>query len=507
MKKITAFILLLVMLSAAVFTGCSDKGKVDEKDSSTTRVTTVTDDNNEGMFKTIRDDLPDTMDFGGKTVRMIVRSNERFYSEFNTESYSSSVLGDALYERVLNVEDRLNINVEICPDSNASHGPWEDISTQILSGTCDYHVAAGSSYKAANFAINGQYRNLRNIDNLNLNKEYWAQGMIDNLTVADTTFFATGSISTYFCDSTYVIYFNKELAQNYNIDTDGLYDMVLSGNWTFDEMLQISTGIYSDLNNNGVEDNGDLYGFGLQVTSATDGFWSAFNIKNTEVLEDGNITYSLDLDKLSTIVTKLNNFLWSQTGTVALSENSTYAKGDVFELTNQFANDQLIFVTDLLYRTSTSTLRDMESDFGVLPYPKYDTEQESYFSFVHDQMTIFGVPATVSAEDLDMVGAFLEVMASEGQNTVMPTYYNKVLTTRNIRDPESVKMLDIILSGVSNDRIWFYNSSVGRINNILLREQVWYNKNEVSSVYRKNYGEVNNMLMTIKDSYEKYSGN
>ena len=121
-------------------------------------------------------------------------------------------------------------------------------------------------------------------------------------------------------------------------------------------------------------------------------------------------------------------------------------------------------------------------------------------------MTLFGVPATVPESDLEMVGAFLEAMSSEGQNTVMPVYYQKVLTSRNIRDPQSVKTLDIILSNIENDRIWFYNYSVGRINNELLRNQVWNNKNEISSTYRSNYETVNNLLLTIREKYATYSG-
>ncbi|HBF14294.1 MAG TPA: hypothetical protein DDW30_01145 [Clostridiales bacterium] len=502
MKRAVIFLLLLCMLGTGILSSCATKKPSGNNETVETKPSDTTNAEEEGLFPKIRDDMPSTMDFGAKKVRMAVRSNERFYSEFNTES--GGVLSDALYERILNIEDRLNIQIEICPDINSTHGPWENISNSIMTGSCTYQVAAGSSYKAASFAMQGEYRNLRNLEHLNFEKAYWSQGMIENLTVADATYFATGSLSTYFWDSAYVIYFNKQLASNYDIDAAALYQKVLDGAWTLDEMLEVSKGVYLDLNHNGVEDDGDLFGFGIQVTSATDGFWSAFDIRNTELTEDGNIRYMLDVEKLDDVVSRLNRFVWEQSGTVALSENAGYASTNVYELKNQFASDQIMFLTDLLYRTSTSAMRDMKSDYGVLPYPKYDTTQESYRSFVHDQMTIFGVPVTVSDSELEMVGAFLEAMASEGQNTVMPVYYKKVLTSRNIRDLQSVKTLDIILSSIAVDRIWFYNYSVGRINNVLLREQVWNNKNEISSTYRSNYETVNNLLLTVREKYEKY---
>ena len=503
MKKLISITLLLSLLCTVGLFGCK-KEEASESESTVNTVQTV--DDNEGFFKTIRDDLPETMDFGGKVIKMICRSNERFFSEFNTETGSSSVLGDALYERILNIESRLNVKVDICPDSNSTHGPWEELSTSIQSGACDYHVAAGGAYRASNYAMQGEYRNLRNLENINLEKGYWSQGMIDNLTVAGATYFATGSISTYFYDSTYVMYVNKDLAESYQISVDELYNSVSTGEWTLDKMINISKDIYSD-NGDGIEGDGDVYGFGLQVSSATDGFWSAFNIQNTEVASDGAVKYMLDVDKVSTVVKRLNDFLWNSSGTVALAESDQFASENVYTLENQFANDKLVFVTDLLYRTSTATMRDMKSDYGVLPYPKYDTEQEEYYSFAHDQMTIFAIPLTVSNNDIDAVSAFLEVMASEGHNTVMPTYYEKVLTTRNVRDPESVEILQGILSSVNNDRSWFFNYATGRINNIILREQIWHNTNEVSSTYRENYQQVNEKLLSVKDSFAKHSGN
>lgn len=506
MKKIIVFLLLACMIGTGFLSSCAaQKDPVQPSDTGETKpANDSTDSDENGLFRTIRDDMPATMDFDLKKVRVAVRSGERFYSEFNTDS--SDVLSDALYTRFANIEDRLNIQIEICPDYNSNHGLWENVAQSILTGGCDYQVITGSSYRAANYAMQGNYRNLRNLDYINFEKEYWSQGMIDNLTVADATYFATGSISTYFWDSTYVIYFNKKLAGDNAIEPTSLYDSVFDGNWTLDEMIRISKDLYVDLNANGIADDGDIYGFGMQVTSATDGFWSAFEIQNTEILDDGNIQYVLDVEKLDNVVSKLNQFLWNQPGTVALAESAGYVSTNIYELKDQFASDKLLFVTDLLYRTSTATMRDMKSDFGVLPYPKYDETQESYRSFVHDQMTLFGVPATVPESDLEMVGAFLEAMSSEGQNTVMPVYYQKVLTSRNIRDPQSVKTLDIILSNIENDRIWLYNCSVGNINLKLLRNQVWHNTNEISSTYRSNYETVNNLLLTIREKYATYSG-
>ncbi len=504
-RQLTAVLLTICTLLLCVSCAHSGDGENQETQSQTKAPTESSDP--DSLFHTVKDDLPDTMDFGGETIRMILRSEERYCSEFMAEEAATNVVNDAIYSRNLGVEDRLNVTIEL-NNTNAGaqingHGPWANISNSILSGVCIYDVAVGSAAPATNYALQGEYRNLRNVPNLNLDKEYWAQGMLENMTLAGATYFATGSISTYFYDSAYVVYFNRNLCNNWGIVPDSIYETVMNGEWTLEHMINLTKDIYSDTNGNG-PDNEDVYGFGLQVTSATDGFYSSCDIAMTEILNDGNIQFAVDLDKLESVVTALSDFLWSSSGTVALCENENYEAADIYLLDQQFANDRLLFVTDWLYSTSTSTMKDMQSDYGVLPYPKFDAGQPSYQTYIHDKMSIVGIPITVSDARMEMVGAFVEAMASGGQNTVMPAYYEKALTGRYIRDPESVQTMDIIIRNVTNDRIWFLYNSVGAD---LLREQIWYKKNDLVSTYRTLYEETNTYLGTMYEAYEKYSGN
>ena len=325
--------------------------------------------------------------------------------------------------------------------------------------------------------------------------------MIENMTLADATYFATGSISTYLYDSAFVIYMNKKLASEWGINPDDVYKTVLDGEWTLDNMVMLTKDIYRDMNGNGV-DGQDLFGFGLQVTSATDGFYSSCDIPCTTVSSDGNVSYSIGLEKLDNVCTKLKDFLWTYDGVAALAEGTGYVTNDIYLFKNQFANDQLVFVTDWLYSTSTETMRGMESDFGVLPYPKYDVYQDQYYTYAHDKLTVFGVPVTVPEDRLEMVGAFLEAMASGGQNTVMPAYYEKTLTARNIRDPQSVQTMHLIVGNIANDRIWFlYRQGATS----LLRDQIWKNRNDLSSTYNSTFNTINSYFTTMRDAYAEYA--
>jgi len=87
--------------------------------------------------------------------------------------------------------------------------------------------------------------------------------------------------------------------------------------------------------------------------------------------------------------------------------------------------------------------RGMESDFGILPLPKYDENQDNYYSVVNPYTgALLGVPK--SADDFERVSVILEALAAEGKYTLQPAYYDVVLQRKYTRDEESGEMLDLI---------------------------------------------------------------
>ena len=92
--------------------------------------------------------------------------------------------------------------------------------------------------------------------------------------------------------------------------------------------------------------------------------------------------------------------------------------------------------------------RAAESEYGVIPFPKLDEQQERYQTYVDACGFIFGVP--INHKNTPMVGLVLEAMSAESHETVIPAYYEVVLRQKQTRDEESFRMLDIIMAG----RVW-----------------------------------------------------
>ena len=108
--------------------------------------------------------------------------------------------------------------------------------------------------------------------------------------------------------------------------------------------------------------------------------------------------------------------------------------------------------------------RQMETNYGILPIPKYDEAQENYSSLVwmhHD--TILGVPATI--KNVQMVEIVLEALSAESYYTVYRDFYDTVIMGRSARDQQSKEMLQIIFDTRSFDPglIWDSTPFAGKI--------------------------------------------
>jgi hypothetical protein len=96
----------------------------------------------------------------------------------------------------------------------------------------------------------------------------------------------------------------------------------------------------------------------------------------------------------------------------------------------------------------------METDFGIIPQPKYDEAQAEYITFVNPAGSGLTIPVTVG--DIERCGVVLEAMASESYRHLTPAYYNTALQQKYTRDNESAEMLDLLLQNRVYDLAMIY---------------------------------------------------
>lgn len=91
----------------------------------------------------------------------------------------------------------------------------------------------------------------------------------------------------------------------------------------------------------------------------------------------------------------------------------------------------------------------MKDDFGVLPYPKWDDNQDTYYSRVEGGAQVCIVPIT--NDKTDIAGAVIESMCSYSYNNVIPAYYEITIKNKYTRDDDSAEMFDLIIENRTYD--------------------------------------------------------
>jgi hypothetical protein len=117
------------------------------------------------------------------------------------------------------------------------------------------------------------------------------------------------------------------------------------------------------------------------------------------------------------------------------------------ETVGMFGSGRALFSASTFYYLNE--FRDVEVEFGIIPYPKFTEDQSGYHSRVEGGCKIAVIPVTNKKPE--NAGALLEAMACYGFNEIIPNYYEIALKRKNSRDEQSAEMLDLIFSTRSYD--------------------------------------------------------
>jgi len=113
-----------------------------------------------------------------------------------------------------------------------------------------------------------------------------------------------------------------------------------------------------------------------------------------------------------------------------------------------FEEDRALFYAEVMQ--CVIRIRQMETEFGIIPLPKADTEQQQYSTYVHYwPSSTIAVP--MGGPDNERTGTIIEALAYGGYKFITPAYYDVALKSKYARDDESSEMLDIIFAGRSAD--------------------------------------------------------
>lgn len=487
----------LLLLCSIILAGCGQtadtQNDTTKSDTQTDTITDTAELSDLEKRQLVSDDLPEK-DFGGREFNIISRTN--FTYEFDAEQ-SGDVLDDAIYNRNRKVEERFNVDIITHPygEGNAAN-VLEAADKSIMAGDDAYQLLSAYTYKSAPGSVNGNYANWYDMPYVNFDKPWWSNGFIDEASVNGKVYIATGDLSLLFSEVTLCILFNKGLAEDLKLGD--LYQTVRDGDWTLDLMEQYCAAASSDLNGDGVMDDSDRWGLGINTYTHIDCFLYAFEVPVTTRNSEGIPEITINCSRMIDVVDKLYSFL-IDSGDVYIYQHPTdsFAPG-------MFESNLGLFMTTWL--GNCANLREMDTDFGIIPYPKFNSEQDDYCTYYLDRTSSFLVPVTA---DREFVGIITEAMAAESYKQVIPAFYETALKTKYARDNESQEMIDLILGNIRFDfgNIYTYAIGEGVVNGVgpghLLRELIIYKSTNFASLYAQRENTYKTNLQNLIDSFEQ----
>ncbi len=223
--------LSLTLLAAMLLTSCGGgSGATD----TTTAPTDTTAPSEETTSQFVADDLPEDLNFGGETVKVFIGDYANaFIDDMYSEEATGNRLGDAIYNMIGRVNERLGVKLEYGYETYT----WGDLSafqSKVTQGIMAGDNAFDLFFDVQNYIAqmqDGEYfADLSSFKYINLDKPWYNQTVRDNI-ATDYVHFISGQYSLANIKHVYSLYFNGDLYSDLG-KTESLYDLVDSGKWT-----------------------------------------------------------------------------------------------------------------------------------------------------------------------------------------------------------------------------------------------------------------------------------
>ena len=495
--RILALVLVLGMLTAA-FAACGapaqdneTKGPGDETADSGEKTSETKPVEEEETREDYLASFP-AGDYGNETITILCRTSKSY--EVYADHTTGDIVNDAILDRNSRIQEMYNVRI----DHYDVPGTWNDQSTfmsavknGIMGGEEPFDIVAGYLAYCATLAMQGYFLNLRNIDTIDMDKPWWTQGFVQNNTIQDCLYFGIGDISLTMWEGIYALFYNKQIAQENNVEN--LYDLVDAKAWTLETFMDIVNEVGADQNGDQEYTNEDLYGF-LTNRHSVRTFVTSCDIPMCTRTSDGLFELTYFSDKLVELYDTIEPFI--------NKNNSTFFSvpkddSDVEEMVSMFMSDQALFMSETL--EVGTMIRNMKSDFGVLPFPLYDESQENYKAHSYDGLSIFCIP-TSSGDRTEMSARIMDALCAESSYSVVPVFYDSVMKYKVSRDMDSIRMLNLIRSCLYFDFGFVHAVPIGGLFQIFGDEIV--NKNpSITSTYKSNESKYESKLQDILDAY------
>ena len=466
-KTLTALLAFLLLLSAL---SCANADRREEESMPLTEQNTDPADP-----RSAAPVIPTDVKGDGETILIRIEGWAYFslldVIDVAVEEDTGEPINVAAFNRDRRVEQTLDVKIEseVFPDYNTS---MTAIRKLISSGDSDVDLWL---MRSAGFttAIGEEMLNDIGSGELGIfdpDKVWWDRNSYDSFSIADYHYGITGDFTTADDLTYWCVFFNKDMIKDYQLESP--YDIVRNGGWTFDKMYDLAKVTAGDVNGNDPTDYDGQHGISM-IRDVLAGSMNTSGITLMEKDDDDypEFTFYTD-DNVEKFLHLLDIFYDKE-----VVYNCHVQGGDEI---NIFTNGKTLFTLGGVYYGPS--MRNAETDFGMLPMPKYEEEQ-AYISATSPLfLSILTVPKN-NSDNNALRGAFMELYSYMGRELIIPEFYDRLLDYKIARDDDSREMLDYIFGNTVYDIGGIFNLS--DISFTIVDMMYTYNRN-IASVWEAN---------------------
>ena len=487
-KKILALLLALVFICTALIACKKEKQDDDKQDDGNKNNQTTdkkeTNEYGEESFTGVVN--PETLDFEGEELTILVRDNKVASREWHKDSPEDE-LDEAVAMRNAAVGDSLNIvmQYEMVPD--ASYDTFAAnfngmITDDIVSDMHYYDIAANFAYAGAYPAVREFAANLNDkeaFQYFDFSLPCWNQAIVQNTTINGRLHYVSGDINLSMFDAAMVIWYNKTLydAKKEDTDPENIQTHALAGQWTYQDLYVWASRLYEDSNGTQGKDADDTYGLSISHSkrgnpNPHDAIPYAWDLEFVLTENDGTHSFNIiGNTKAEEALAKFRTLIYAE---------GSRQNGSV----GNFAAGHYVFWTGALYpnEDANMTIREMEDKYGLLPWPKYEATQENYGTTSQDYyslMTVLDHAESSIPTKGDAISAYLQLATEESYTSVRGYYFNRIVKPKYFGTDDSegtvtnsIALFDIIIDNIEfdywtiyspqlNDVAWLWRDAVG----------------------------------------------
>ena len=454
MKKLLA-VLLAALMIAPLFAACGESETNSDAQNAGSGQTSASDaapgaetEEPEITRANYPDTLPSDLDFNGTTLNISTFGLDNCVKYDAQGELNGDVALDAVYNRNITVEDRLNVKLNFIIGSSDWGGFPGEVLKVLQAGTDDYDMVMEESSRLFEQSIQGYYRDFLTLEYVDLDQPWWYSDMMEESQLDNTKrFFLNGDICLTVLFGASTMYFDKPLYTDYFGDVNQLYDAVLDGTWTYDKFADICRQVYTDANGDGKADDGDVMGFRYEQ----------WGIPNYMSMSTGLTYITRDEEGFPILdIYTDNGIRWGETLYRLLYTDNISMLGSKADT---FINKKSLFYPGQF--DTAMTLRDVDFDYGIIPYPKLDESLDYLAGAATANGCGVGIPNAANPEKLGASTATIEALCAEAYRRVVPAWYDTALKIKYSDANIDSQMVDIIYDHINSPFIMMADKALG----------------------------------------------